>query len=100
MKGPGVAAAARSSLAEIGARVARASDSIAPPSEVALAFVEALGDGSLAGATRDTLIAAFGGSALGGAIGLAFGIALGLSRPLDRLMELPVEMCGRSRRWR
>jgi NitT/TauT family transport system permease protein len=79
-------------LAEIGARWHGASDSIAPPSEVARAFVEALVDGSLVTATRDTLIAAFGGLALGGAIGLALGIALGLSRPLDRLMELPVEI--------
>ena len=42
-------------------------------------------------ATRDTLVGAFGGLALGGAIGLALGVVLGLSRALDRLMELTVE---------
>jgi ABC-type nitrate/sulfonate/bicarbonate transport system permease component len=79
-------------LAEIGARMHGQSDSIAPPSQVAAAFGEALADGSLVAATRDTLIAAFGGLALGGAIGLALGVALGLSSVLDRLMELPVEV--------
>ena len=78
-------------LAELGARWHGTSDSIAPPSEVALAFVEAIRDGSLALATRDTLIAAFGGLAVGATIGLALGIVLGLSRTLDRVLELPVE---------
>jgi ABC-type nitrate/sulfonate/bicarbonate transport system permease component len=79
-------------LAEFGARWHGPSDVIAPPSQAALAFVGAIADGSLLAATRDTLIAAFGGLALGAAIGLALGIALGLSRALDRLMELPVEV--------
>jgi NitT/TauT family transport system permease protein len=79
-------------LAEIGARAYGASDSIAPPSAIARAFVEALGDGSLLAATRDTLIAACGGLALGGGVGLALGIALGLWGAFDRLMELPVEV--------
>ena len=79
-------------VAEIGARLHGASDAIAPPSAVALAFVEALRDGSLALATRDTLIAAFAGLVAGGSIGLCLGVALGLSRTLDRLMELPVEI--------
>jgi ABC-type nitrate/sulfonate/bicarbonate transport system permease component len=79
-------------FAEIGARAHGQSDSIAPPSEIARAFVEACGDGSLAAATRDTLIAAFAGLGLGGAIGLALGFALGLSRVLDRLLWLPVEV--------
>jgi len=79
-------------FAEIGARLHGASDVLAPPSEVALAFVEALRDGSLALATRDTLIAAFGGLAAGAALGLALGVVLGVSRPLDRLLELPLEV--------
>ncbi|MDE3176260.1 MAG: ABC transporter permease subunit [Pseudomonadota bacterium] len=79
-------------LAEIGARAHGPSDSIAPPSEVARAFVEAMADGSLAAATRDTLIAAFAGLSLGGALGLALGFALGLSRAFDRLLWLPVEV--------
>ena len=45
-------------LAEIGARLGGPSDSIAPPSAAALALVEALGDGSLLEATRDTLLSA------------------------------------------
>lgn len=79
-------------LAEFGARAAGDSDSIAPPSQIVLAFGEALADGSLLSATRDTLIAAFAGLGIGGAIGLALGIVLALSRPLDRLAELPVEV--------
>jgi len=79
-------------LAEIGARLHGQSDSVAPPSKVILAFVEAIQDGSLMAATRDTLIAAFGGLGVGAAIGLALGVAFGLSRAFDRLMELPVEV--------
>ncbi len=53
-------------LAEIGARVNGASDSVAPPSEVLVAFAGALADGSLIVATRDTLACAFAGLAIGG----------------------------------
>ena len=79
-------------VTEIGARLHGPSDAIAPPSQAVFAFGEALADGSLIAATRDTLIAAFCGLALGATIGLALGVALGLSRALDRLLELPVEM--------
>ena len=79
-------------LAEIGARLHGASDVLAPPSAVGFALIEALRDGSLVLATRDTLIAAFGGLAAGAMSGLALGIGLGLSRPLDRLMALPLEI--------
>jgi ABC-type nitrate/sulfonate/bicarbonate transport system permease component len=67
------------------------SDSLAPPSAVAAALAEAVKDGSVLTATRDTLISAFAGLAIGGAIGLAFGIALGIFRIFDRLMEVTVE---------
>ena len=67
------------------------SDALAPPSAVVLALIDALGDGSILAATRDTLIAAFAGLAAGGLIGLALGIAFGLVAPLDRLMEVTVE---------
>lgn len=79
-------------LAEIGARLHGPSDVIAPPSQVVFAFGEAIRSGSLVSATLDTLIAAFGGLAIGGAIGLALGVVLGLSRTLDRVLELPVEV--------
>jgi NitT/TauT family transport system permease protein len=79
-------------LAEVGARAGGQSDSLAPPSQIVLAFGEALADGSLLSATRDTLIAAFAGLGIGGGIGLVLGVALALSRPLDRLAELPVEV--------
>lgn len=83
--------AALLTLAEIGARAGGPSDSVAPPSAVAGAFVEALADGSLLSATRDTLISAFGGLAIGASLGLALGVLLGSLRPLDRLMELTIE---------
>jgi ABC-type nitrate/sulfonate/bicarbonate transport system permease component len=67
------------------------SDSLAPPSAVAAALAEAFKDGSVLAATRDTLISAFAGLAIGGAIGLAFGIALGIFRVFDRLMEVTIE---------
>jgi ABC-type nitrate/sulfonate/bicarbonate transport system permease component len=79
-------------LAEFGARAAGPSDSIAPPSEVLAAFLEAVGDGSLITATRDTLISAFGGLILGAGLGLVFGLALGSLRTLDRLLELALEL--------
>ncbi len=67
------------------------SDSLAPPSAVAAALVEAFQDGSMLMATRDTLISAFAGLSIGGAVGLAFGIALGIFHIFDRLMEVTIE---------
>jgi ABC-type nitrate/sulfonate/bicarbonate transport system permease component len=84
--------AALVALAEIGARAHGSSDSLAPPSAIAAAFVEAMGDGSLLAATRDTLISAFAGLFLGGLIGLVLGVAFGALRPLDRAMEATVEL--------
>jgi ABC-type nitrate/sulfonate/bicarbonate transport system permease component len=79
-------------LAELGTRTAGPSDSIAPPSEVFAAFLDAVRDGSLIAATRDTLISAFGGLILGASLGLIFGLALGSLRTLDRLLELALEL--------
>jgi NitT/TauT family transport system permease protein len=84
--------AALIALAEIGARAHGPSDSIAPPSEVATALGEALVDGSIAGATRDTLISAFAGLTIGASLGLALGILLGSVRVLDGLLELALEL--------
>jgi ABC-type nitrate/sulfonate/bicarbonate transport system permease component len=78
--------------AEIGARSSGPSDSVAPPSEVLIAFVGALADGSLLVATRDTLASAFGGLAIGGAIGLVVGVLLGSFGALNRLMEVTLEL--------
>jgi sulfonate transport system permease protein len=79
-------------LAEIGARKAAPSDSVAPPSEIFAAFLSAVEDGSLFAATRDTLISAFGGLIVGASLGLAVGLALGSLRTLDRLLELALEL--------
>jgi ABC-type nitrate/sulfonate/bicarbonate transport system permease component len=79
-------------IAEIWARVVHLqSDSLAPPSAIATALAEALRDGSILVATRDTLISAFAGLLIGSAIGLAFGIALGIFHVFDRLMEVTIE---------
>lgn len=78
-------------LAEIAARAAGTSDSIAPPTAVLRAFGEAFADGSLVSATRDTMMSAFGGLLVGAGLGLLAGVAVGSVRALDRLMELPFE---------
>jgi NitT/TauT family transport system permease protein len=79
-------------LLEIWARAIHLqSDSLAPPSAVAAALFEALKDGLVLTATRDTLVSAFAGLAIGGAVGLAFGVALGIFRIFDRLMEVTIE---------
>ena len=79
-------------LAEIGARAGGPSDSVAPPSEIFATFLDALRDGSLLAATRDTLISAFAGLLVGAGLGLAVGLALGSIRTLDRLLELALEL--------
>ena len=77
---------------EIWARAAHLqSDSLAPPSAIAVALAEAFKDGSVLIATRDTLVSAFAGLMIGGAVGLAFGIALGIFHIFDRLMEVTIE---------
>ena len=79
-------------LAEIGVRLHGPSDSIAPPTQIVGAFVEALGDGSLLAATRDTLASAFAGLALGAAIGLTLGVALGAVRTLNEAFAPAIEI--------
>jgi ABC-type nitrate/sulfonate/bicarbonate transport system permease component len=79
-------------ISEIWARAVNLqSDSLAPPSAIAAALAEAVHDGSLLIATRDTLISTFTGLLIGSAIGLAFGIALGIIHSFDRLMEVTIE---------
>src|SRR5436190_16598552 len=78
---------------EIAGRMANLTDidSLAPPSSILLAFVEALHDGSVLTTTRDTLATAFAGLAIGGAVGLLIGILLGVLPAADRLMEVSIE---------
>lgn len=78
--------------AELAMRVGGSSSmSLAAPSDIAAAMARALLDGSMLAATRDTLISAGAGLAIGGLLGLALGILFGLVRPVDRLMEVTVE---------
>jgi ABC-type nitrate/sulfonate/bicarbonate transport system permease component len=67
------------------------SDSLAPPSAIAIALGEAFKDGTILIATRDTLASAFAGLLVGGAVGLAVGITLGIFHTFDRLMEVTIE---------
>jgi ABC-type nitrate/sulfonate/bicarbonate transport system permease component len=67
------------------------SDSLAPPSAVAVALVRALGDGSLPGATVATLGATLGGLAIGGVVGLLVGLLFGAVPALARLFAIVVE---------
>jgi ABC-type nitrate/sulfonate/bicarbonate transport system permease component len=68
-----------------------ASDTVAPPSAIVVAGVEALADGSMLQATRHTLGAALAGLAIGGGIGLMLGLLLGTFSALDRLLEVTIE---------
>lgn len=78
--------------AEIAMRVhGTTSMSLAAPSEVLVALGRGLLDGSIVGATGQTLATAVGGLALGGGVGLALGILFGLVRPVNLLMEVPIE---------
>ena len=78
---------------EIAGRMATLTDidSLAPPSAVVLAFIEAVRDGSVLTTTRDTLFTAFTGLAIGGTVGLLIGILLGVLPVADRLMEVTIE---------
>ena len=68
------------------------SDAVAPPSAVLRALVVALGDGSIALATAQTLLASFGGLLVGAGGGLLGGVLLGLSRPAAASAALLVEL--------
>ena len=77
---------------EVAARVSHLqSDTLAPPSDIVVAFVESVADGSLVVATRDTLVAAFAGLAIGTSLGLVLGLVLGMVAPLDRALEVTIE---------
>lgn len=78
---------------EIAGRMANLTDidSLAPPSSIVLAFIEAARDGSVLTTTRDTLATAFAGLAIGSVIGLLIGVLLGVLPAADRLMEVSIE---------
>ena len=79
-------------LAELAMRLTGfKSDSVAPPSEILVAAFQALHDGSIARATGETLLSAFGGLAIGGLVGLIVGIVLGSVAILDRLFDFSIE---------
>jgi len=67
------------------------SDSLAAPSDIVVAGIEALADGTLVNRTLQTLAMAGAGLLIGTALGLALGILLGLSRPANYLMEISIE---------
>ncbi len=78
--------------AEVAARATGLqSDSLARPSDIAVAGAAALVDGTMLRATAQTLAAAFAGLAIGTGLGLAFGILLGLFRTASRLAAFSVE---------
>jgi len=68
------------------------SSSIASPSQVALAFLAVLKDGSLFSATWQTLGAAAGGVAIGGLIGLTLGLLFGLFPLVHAMLDFTTEL--------
>jgi ABC-type nitrate/sulfonate/bicarbonate transport system permease component len=68
------------------------SDTLSKPSDIAVALVAGLADGSLLAATGRTLAAACGGLLLGGALGVLFGLMFGVLPPMSRLMRVTVEV--------
>ena len=80
-------------LAEVAFRVSvGASDSLAPPSRIVVALLDAFRDGSLLVGTLKTLGTMLVGLAIGTVGGLAAGIALGSSEILRRAAFLTIEM--------
>lgn len=64
------------------------SDSLAPPSSIALAFRDILLSGELFSLMSETMTSVFGGLAVGGIVGIICGAALGLS-PLASRITFP-----------
>ena len=68
------------------------SDSLASPSQIAVAFYTALLDGTIPRRTAETLRAALTGLAIGGGSALVGSIVLGLVPPVARLMQFSIEV--------
>ncbi len=80
-------------LWEIGMRTSGVqSDSLAPPSQIAVAFWSALGDGTLLRRTGETLRTALAGLAIGGGSALVLSVVLGLFPPAARLARFSIEV--------
>ena len=68
------------------------SDSLAAPSQIAVAFYTAMLDGTIPRRTAETLRAALTGLAIGGGSALVASIVLGLVPPVARLMQFSIEV--------
>jgi ABC-type nitrate/sulfonate/bicarbonate transport system permease component len=68
------------------------SDSLAAPSQIAVAFFNAMLDGTIPWRTAETLRAALTGLAIGAGSGLIASILLGLIPPVARLMQFSIEV--------
>ncbi|MCB1391215.1 MAG: ABC transporter permease subunit [Rhodobacteraceae bacterium] len=68
------------------------SDTLAAPTEIVAALGRALTSGEFWVATRDTLLNAALGLAVGGALGALGGLLFGLVPPVSRLMRVPLEV--------
>lgn len=68
------------------------SDSIAAPSQIAVAFWTALTDGTIVTRTWQTLRAAMTGLAIGGGSALLLSIVIGLIPPIERLLQFSIEV--------
>jgi len=80
-------------LWEVAMRVNRVdSDSLAAPTQIAIAFWNAMLDGTILRRTAETLRAAMLGLALGGGSALILSIILGLVPPAARLAQFTIEV--------
>src|SRR5262245_62741853 len=68
------------------------SDSLAAPSQILVAFWNAIWDGTIPRRTAETLRAALTGLAIGGGAALVLSIVLGLVPPFARLMRFSIEV--------
>jgi ABC-type nitrate/sulfonate/bicarbonate transport system permease component len=68
------------------------SDSLAPPTQIAVAFWTALADGTIAQRTFETLRTAVIGLAIGGGAALALSVLIGLVPAAARLAQFSIEI--------
>lgn len=66
-------------------------DILAPPSQVVVALIGGLLNGTILLATLKTLTGAFGGLLIGGSLGLLLGILFAIVPVIDRAMEVTIE---------